>query len=175
MVSYIFAVITAAVFLVADQFTKYYISNNFTENVSYEFLPGILGITYINNTGGAWGMFRDQTWLLLSVTIVIMLVCIALLLKYGLKNKLMFWAMNLILSGGVGNLIDRVAREGHVRDFLDLRFMDYPVFNIADCAIVIGAGLLILYFVIDILKENKEKRMLKLEQTIQENSDNGKI
>lgn len=172
MLSYIFAVISAALFLVADQFTKYYISNNFAENVSYEFIPKILGITYINNTGGAWGMFRDQTWLLLSVTIVVMLVCIALLLKYGLKNKLMFWAINLILSGGVGNLIDRVARQGHVRDFLDLRFMEYPVFNIADCAIVIGAGLLILYFVIDMLNENKEKRMIKLEQ---ESSDNENI
>lgn len=120
-------------------------------------------------------MLKDQTWLLLSVTIVIMLVCIALLLKFGVKNKLMFWAITLILSGGVGNMIDRIFRGGRVIDFFDLLFMEYPVFNVADCAIVIGAGMLLLYFLIDMLKENKQKRMIKLEHTTQESSNNEKI
>lgn len=175
MVSYIFAVITAVAALALDQFTKYYISNNFVMAETKPLIPHVLGITYVYNTGGAWGMLKDQTWLLLSVTIVIMLVCIALLLKFGVKNKLMFWAITLILSGGVGNMIDRIFRGGKVIDFFDLLFMEYPVFNVADCAIVIGAGMLLLYFLIDMLKENKQKRMIKLEHTTQESSNNEKI
>lgn len=175
MVSYILAVITAVAALVLDQFTKYYISNNFVMAETKPLIPHVLGITYVYNTGGAWGMLKDQTWLLLSVTIVIMLVCIALLLKFGVKNKLMFWAITLILSGGVGNMIDRIFRGGRVIDFFDLLFMEYPVFNVADCAIVIGAGMLLLYFLIDMIKESKQKRMIKIEQTTQESSKNENI
>ena len=75
MVSYILAVITAVAALALDQFTKYYISNNFVMAETKPLIPHVLGITYVYNTGGAWGMLKDQTWLLLSVTIVIMLVC----------------------------------------------------------------------------------------------------
>ena len=175
MVSYIFAVITAVAALALDQFTKYYISNNFVMAETKPLIPHVLGITYVYNTGGAWGMLKDQTWLLLSVTIVIMLVCIALLLKFGVKNKLMFWAITLILSGGVGNMIDRIFRGGKVIDFFDLLFMEYPVFNVADCAIVIGAGMLLLYFLIDMIKESIQKRMIKIEQTTQESSKNENI
>lgn len=160
MVSYILAAITGVLFLVADQFTKVYIQNNFEMAKSYEFLPGIIDITYIHNDGGAWGMLGGYTWILLSVTIVIMLVCIALLLKYGVKDKLMFWAIILVLSGGVGNMIDRIFRSGNVIDFLHFEFFPtFPVFNVADCAIVIGAGLLMLYFFLGIINDEKKKRL----------------
>ena len=173
MVSYILAVITGILVLVADQFTKVYISNNFVMAKSYEFLPGFLDITYIHNDGGAWGMLGGYTWLLLSVTIVIMLVCIALLLKYGVKNKLMFWAIILVLCGCVGNLIDRIFRGGNVIDFLHFEFWPtFPVFNVADCAIVVGAGLLMLYFFIGLIKEEKQKRALP--QQMPQIEENGK-
>lgn len=160
MISYILAVITGVIVLAVDQFTKVFISNNFEMAKSYEFLPGIIDITYIHNDGGAWGMLGGYTWLLLSVTIVIMLVCIALLLKCGVKNKLMFWSVMLILSGGVGNMIDRIFRGGNVIDFLHFEFWPtFPVFNVADCAIVIGAGLLLVYFFKDMLDENRKKRL----------------
>ena len=88
-----------------------------------------------------------------------MLICIALLLKYGVKDKLMFWAISLVLSGGIGNMIDRIFRDGEVVDFIQLDFWkSYPIFNVADCAIVIGAGLLMLYFVKDIIKDARSKQ-----------------
>lgn len=159
MITYILASITGLLILVADQFTKIYIQNNFEMAVSYKFLPGLIDITYIHNDGGAWGMLGGYTWLLLSVTIVVMLVCIALLLKYGAKDKLMFWAIILVLSGGLGNMIDRIFREGKVIDFLHFEFWPtFPVFNVADCAIVVGAGLLVLYFFKGIIDEEKQKR-----------------
>lgn len=159
MITYILAAITGVLVLLADQFTKVYVQNHFEMARSYEFLPGLIDITYIHNDGGAWGMLGGYTWLLLSVTIVVMLVCIALLLKYGAKDKLMFWAIVLVLSGGVGNMIDRIFRGGKVIDFLHFEFWPtFPVFNIADCAIVVGAGLLMLYFFKGIIDEEKQKR-----------------
>lgn len=172
MVSYILATLTGVLFLIADQFTKYYISNNFDMAKSYDFLPGLIDITYIHNDGGAWGMLGGYTWLLLSVTIVIMLVCIALLLKYGVKDKLMFWAVMLVLSGGVGNMIDRIFRGGNVIDFLHFQFWPtFPVFNVADCAIVIGAGLLLIYFFKGIIDEEKQKRSV-IAQTLSQEKEN---
>ncbi len=159
MITYILAAITGVLVLVVDQFTKIYIQNHFEMAKSYEFLPGLIDITYIHNDGGAWGMLGGYTWLLISVTIVVMLVCMALLLKYGAKDKLMFWSIVLVLSGGVGNMIDRIFRGGNVIDFLHFEFWPtFPVFNIADCAIVIGAGLLMLYFFKGIIDEEKQKR-----------------
>lgn len=159
MITYILAAITGALVLCADQFTKVYVQNHFEMAKSYDFLPGLIDITYIHNDGGAWGMLGGYTWLLLSVTIVVMLVCIALLLKYGAKDKMMFWAIVLVLSGGVGNMIDRIFRGGKVIDFLHFEFWPtFPVFNIADCAIVVGAGLLMLYFFKGIIDEEKQKR-----------------
>lgn len=158
--SYILAIVCAVIMLAADQYTKYVVIQNMTLNESIEFLPGFMNFWYIHNEGGAWGFLEGYTWLLLSLTVVIMLVCIAMLIKVGLKNKVLFWSICLILSGGLGNMIDRVFRNGKVIDFLNFQFIDFPVFNVADCAVVIGAGLLILYFVTDMFKETKAKRDL---------------
>ncbi|MBR3909606.1 MAG: signal peptidase II [Clostridia bacterium] len=166
MITYILAAITGVLILHADQFTKLYVQSHFEMAKSYEFLPGLIDITYIHNDGGAWGMLGGYTWLLLSVTIVVMLVCIALLLKYGVKDKLMFWAIILVLSGGIGNMIDRIFRGGKVIDFLHFEFWPtFPVFNVADCAIVIGAALLMLYFFKGIIDEEKQKRAAVVEVT----------
>ncbi|MBE6810068.1 MAG: signal peptidase II [Ruminococcaceae bacterium] len=166
MITYILAAITGVLILLADQFTKLYVQSHFEMAKSYEFLPGLIDITYIHNDGGAWGMLGGYTWLLLSVTIVVMLVCIALLLKYGAKDKLMFWAIILVLSGGIGNMIDRIFRGGKVIDFLHFEFWPtFPVFNVADCAIVIGAALLMLYFFKGIIDEEKQKRAAVVEVT----------
>lgn len=158
MLSYILAAVTGLAILVADQYTKAFISNNFEMAKSYEFLPGVLDITYIHNDGAAWGMLGGYTWFLLSISIVVMLAGIALLLKWGLRDKILFWSAALILSGGVGNMIDRIFRDGNVIDFLHFEFWPtFPVFNIADCAIVIGAGLMLLSLIKSIFDEQKQK------------------
>lgn len=160
--SYILAALLSALLLAADQFTKYLITANFVLGQSKPFWPGVLEFTYIHNNGGAWGLMEGHTWLLLTVTLLIMIVCIALLIKKGLKNKLLFWAICLILSGGLGNMVDRLFRGGEVVDFLHLQFMPkFPVFNIADCAVCIGAGLLLLYFVIDIIRDARLAKQME--------------
>lgn len=159
MISYILALVAGLAVLGFDQYTKFYIAANYTLGSSDDFIPGFIDITYIHNKGGAWGMLNGYTWLLISLTVIVMLVCIALLLKYGVRNKLMFWAITLVLSGGIGNMIDRIFRGGNVIDFLHFEFMpSFPVFNVADCAIVVGASLLILYFLLGVAKDAKMKQ-----------------
>ena len=178
MITYILAAIAGILILIADQFTKYFVPNYYSaNNLSmgqdwFSFIPGILNINYIHNDGAAWGMFSGHTWLLLSITLVVMLVCIALLLKYGVEDKLMFWAMCLVLSGGLGNMIDRIFREGKVIDFLQFDFWrDFPIFNIADCAIVIGAGLLLVYFFKGIIDDEKQKRNAAIAELSKKNEN----
>lgn len=154
MITYILALAAVALVVCLDQYTKYYVSINYASLESHTLIPRIIDITYVRNTGAAWGMLKDHTWFLISVTAVVMLICLALILKYGAKNKLLFWSMILVLSGGIGNMIDRVFRGGSVIDFLQFGFWkDFPVFNLADCAIVLGACMLVLYFLLDVFKE----------------------
>ena len=173
MISYILAAVVGIAILIVDQYTKMLVAANFELGQSTEFIKGVIDFTYIHNTGGAWGMLSGYTWLLVSVTLIIMLVCIALLMRYGVKNKLIFWALVLVLAGGVGNMIDRIFRDGEVIDFLHFAFFkSFPVFNIADIAIVIGAGLLMLYFIKGMLYDAKVKKLATAKPTVNNESDN---
>lgn len=160
MISYILALVFGALVLVADQYTKFFIISNFELGQNTKFINGIIDIVYIHNRGGAWGILEGHTWWLLAFTLVIMIVCAALMFKLGAKNKLIFWSISLILFGGIGNLIDRVFRDGNVIDFLHFEFFpQFPVFNVADCAIVVGVSLLMAYFIFDTIKEFREKSL----------------
>ena len=162
MVSCILAIIVSAAVLAADQLTKLYIISNFGLGEGCGFIKGLIDIVYIHNRGAAWGMLSGKTWFLVAITAVIMAVCLYLLIKTGKKNKLLFWAICLVLSGGIGNMIDRISRSGNVVDFLHFEFWpQFPVFNIADCAIVIGAGLLILHFILETFQEIKDKKRVE--------------
>lgn len=155
MISYILAIFCAAIFLGIDQITKHLVSTTFELGESREFLNGFIDLVYIHNRGGAWGIMYGKTVVLVIITAIMLAVCTFVLIKMR-ENKLLFWAVSLILSGGIGNMIDRIFNDGNVVDFLHFEFYPtFPVFNIADCAVVIGAGLLILYYIIDMVKEKK--------------------
>lgn len=159
MILYIVALVTGLAVLGLDQLTKYLIVKNFALGEGTDFIKGIIDIHYIHNRGAAWGMLSGKTWLLVGFTVIVMAVCVLLLVKSCKGSKLMLMSMSLVISGGLGNLIDRVFRDGNVVDFLHFEFWpDFPVFNVADCAIVIGAGLLILYFILETVKEFKTKK-----------------
>ncbi len=157
--SFIIAAIVSALILIADQITKYIVTVNMTLGESRPFLKGLIDFVYIYNEGGAWGFLSGYQWILLTVTSIIIIIFITVLVKYGMQDKLLFWSVCLVLSGGLGNMIDRIFRGGKVVDFLHFEFMpDFPVFNVADCAVVIGTGLLIVYFIVGSIKENRIKK-----------------
>ncbi len=158
MVAYLLPIITSVIFLILDQLSKAYFVANFTLGQSAEFIPYVLNFVYIHNTGSAWGMFSGKTVFLIIVTVIALIACVVYLFYLKKSNLIMTWSILLIVSGGIGNLIDRIFRSGRVVDFLHFEFWpDFPVFNIADCAVVIGGSLLILAFIIDFIKESKCK------------------
>ena len=159
MLSYILALLCGLVVLGVDQLTKYFIISNYALGESSDFINGFINIIYINNKGGAWGILDGHTWTLLAVTAILMIVCFTLLLKLGKRNKFVFWSISFILFGGLGNMIDRVFRDGNVIDFLHFEFLpEFPIFNVADCAVVLGAGMLLVYFIYDSIMESKQKK-----------------
>ena len=158
MLSYILALALGALLLCGDIITKQYIVANFTLNEERDFLGKFLNLHYIHNKGGAWGFLDGNTWILVAVSIVLMLVCVAMLLKKGFNNKILFWSVSFILFGGLGNMIDRIFRGGNVVDFLQFGFIDFPIFNVADCGVVIGATLLLVYFAVETVKDVKAQK-----------------
>lgn len=156
--TYALAIISALILLFADQFSKYYISTNFYLGQSKPIIDGIVNFTYIHNNGAAFGILPEMQWLLLSLTSIIIVLCVGMLIKKAFNSRLMFWALTLIITGGLGNLIDRIFRHGNVVDFIELKFVRFAIFNIADCCVVVGSALIVLYFIIDTIKDySKEK------------------
>ncbi len=124
---------------------------------------GVLHLTYVENKGAAFGMLADHRWVFMSISSVA-IIAIAIYLYSG-KNtsKLYTSSLMLIVSGGIGNMIDRIAL-GYVVDFIDFALIDFAVFNIADSLVCIGAGLLILSLVLDIINEAKLEKAKKAQK-----------
>ena len=138
--------------------------HNFALGEGCDFIKGIIDIQYIHNRGAAWGILSGKTWILLIFTVTVMALCLVLLLKTFKGSRIMLFAMTLVISGGIGNLYDRIFRDGNVVDFLHFEFWpDFPIFNVADCAICVGAGLLILYLLQETVKDYKNKKETKPE------------
>ena len=138
--------IIAALVVALDQISKLWIKSHFNPN---EMVPivGCLSLTNVRNTGSAFGLFANQTFLLTLVAIV-GLVAILLVYRYLSRISLLSsFALGLIFGGAVGNLIDRV-RFGYVTDFIDVRLwrnVHWPSFNVADSAITVGAIVLAVF------------------------------
>lgn len=130
--------------LAIDQLSKIYIANNFAIGQSIPVINRVFHITYHINDGAAFSLFRGMTTFLTIATIVIIVGLLAYVFIKKPKNNLALMSFTLIISGAAGNLIDRLLR-GAVVDFLDFALINFPVFNIADCFVVIGGVLLFVY------------------------------
>jgi signal peptidase II len=133
--------------LVADQLSKIWVIQNFTLGESIQLLP-VFNFTYARNYGAAFSFLGDaggwQRWLFTAIAIVVTCVLSVWLSRLQRTQLKLSLALVLIIAGAIGNLIDR-SLYGYVVDFLHVYYQQwhYPIFNIADCAITIGAGLLI--------------------------------
>jgi len=141
----IFAALAAAL-LVVDQWLKHWITANLPLGESMPFLPGLVELHTVHNYGAAWSSFSGQRWLLLGVTGCIVLAILFVLVRRIVRHPLGLAAGFLILSGGVGNIIDRL-RLGYVVDMFHFEFWpSYPVFNVADICVVCGCALGAIYY-----------------------------
>ena len=136
----------AAALLGLDQWVKHYVTVNIPLGEAQEFLPGLVELRTVHNYGAAWSSFSGMRWLLVIVTGCIVLAVLALLVRRMVRHPLGVCACCLIVSGGLGNILDRV-RLGYVVDMLHLEFWpSYPVFNVADICVVCGAVLAAVYY-----------------------------
>ncbi len=125
--------------LIADQLSKWVVIQNMAVGDSFPFIEGVLHLTYVQNRGAAFGILQGYSWIFLICALIVVFA----LIYYNLRNKILTGdqiIMGLIVGGATGNLIDRW-QYNYVIDFFDLRW--WPVFNIADMAIVCAGILLI--------------------------------
>ena len=135
-------VFSAAILIVIlDQLTKFLIKSNFKLNQSIPIIKNVFHLTYVTNTGSAFGFFKSYNIFFGLFSVIVIIVIFYYLKKIKENEKLMQFSIGLLLGGTIGNLTDRIA-YGSVVDFLDFRI--WPVFNIADSAVTISIILLII-------------------------------
>ena len=143
--------------IAADQLTKICAAANLKEISTLPIIENIFHFTYVENRGAAFGMLADHRW----VFMILSVVGIAAIFIYLTVTKPKSWWMRLalcfIVGGGVGNMIDRIAR-GYVIDFIDCRFIDFYVFNVADSFVCVGCAMFIIAVIIDEVRERKLKK-----------------
>ena len=128
----------------ADQFAKFLTVANIALYEDVPFIPGLLQLTYVQNTGAAFSSFEGQQWLFALIFVIFTV----LIIQEYRKNTMGFtafewWCIAAVYGGGLGNMIDRV-RLGYVVDMIETTFIEFPVFNVADCFITCGCILLMV-------------------------------
>ncbi|MBQ9861771.1 MAG: signal peptidase II [Clostridia bacterium] len=137
--------ITAAL-VSLDQLTKWLAVLSLKNAETITLIPKVLGLTYVENAGAAFGILQGQRWFFLILTGVVMAAILWLLLFGKFRKYLLFnISATLIVAGGIGNFIDRLI-HGYVVDFIEVLFFEFPVFNVADCFVVVGSVLLLVFF-----------------------------
>ena len=134
--------------VLADQVTKYLTVAHIPLYADVPFIPGLLQLTYVRNTGAAFSSFEGQQWLF---ALVFAVFTGGILYEYFKKpmpfTKLERWCIAAIYAGGLGNMIDRL-RLGYVVDMIETTFIEFPVFNVADCFITCGCILLMAHLIL---------------------------
>ncbi len=156
---YIFMAIMAVLILVLDQVTKFLTVANIDLFQSIEVIPGIVGLTYVQNDGAAFSMLEGQHWLFA----IVFAVFAAFIIWEFPKKRLPFstferFCIVAVFAGGLGNMIDRL-RLGYVIDMIETRFMEFPIFNVADIFVTCGCIALmvhIIFFNKEFWKDEKE-------------------
>ena len=144
---FLYMALFAASIVAVDQITKFLTVAHIGLYQHVEMLPGVLGLTYVQNTGAAFSSFEGMQWLFA----VIFLIFTGLILWEYFKKPQPFtrlerWCIAAIYGGGLGNMIDRL-RYGYVVDMIKTEFMEFPVFNVADCFITCGCIMLLVHLV----------------------------
>ena len=145
MITTIVALVAVVLLTAADQITKLLVMSHFTKGQSIHVINGLLDFTYVQNKGAAFGMLAGQRWIFMVITALIMAAVVYGWVKGMFDHLTGKIAAVLILSGGIGNMIDRV-RLGYVVDFIDISpLFSFAVFNVADCCVTVGAVLLMVF------------------------------
>ena len=163
MLNYLWLIIAAALVGV-DQLIKFWAENTLQQVGSIPVIENVFHLTYVQNFGAAFSSMQNQRLLLVGLTSVMLVVILVLLVMRKIRSPWLVASFSLILAGGLGNLIDRIFRQGgYVVDLFDFCLIHFPVFNIADICVCCGTGLLILYL---LFIERRERRRFAISQEV---------
>lgn len=166
--SAIFCFVFCALLILTDQGIKLIVIE-FLKPVEYiDFIDGFLRFRYVENTGAVFGSFATHTVFLTIFSIILLGVVIFYLYSNKNKSKFINICLLLMISGGIGNVIDRI-RLHYVVDYIEPVFVNFAVFNFADCLITVGAFALIFYLILDLIKDFKKTKQSEIDTEI----DNG--
>lgn len=140
----------ALVLVVIDQLVKHWVVASVALNTAHPLLPHVLALTNLRNNGAAWSILEGQQWFFSLVTVVALAVILYLFYRWRHNPRLLL-PLSFVLAGAVGNFIDRI-QQGYVVDMFETLFVNFPVFNVADCCLTIG----VVWLVIIIIREEEE-------------------
>lgn len=156
---YLLMILAVIGIVTADQLSKLWVVNNIPLYTQIPGLKGIFNLTYVQNTGAAFSSFQGMQWLFALIFAVFTLGVIWCFIKKSLPfSTLEKWCIAAVWAGGLGNMLDRL-RLGYVVDMINLEFMTFPVFNVADCFITCGCILLmvsLIFFNREFWKDEKK-------------------
>ena len=146
--------------LALDQFTKYWVARTLGNGGEIVVIKGFFSLGYTENPGIAFGMLSEANvkWLLVAISVAAIFIVVYYMMRVPASERLLLWALALLASGIAGNLVDRI-RMGRVIDFLEFYYRDwhFPVFNVADTAITIGASLMAIELLFSKSTEEKDQ------------------
>ncbi|MGN0527065.1 MAG: signal peptidase II [Acutalibacteraceae bacterium] len=139
-----------------DQLVKYLVVEYLKPIEYVDVIENVLRFRYVENSGAVFGSFSAYTTFLTVFSVILLVVTIYFLATNKIKSKLVNACLLLMISGGIGNVIDRI-RLKYVVDFIEPLFVNFAVFNFADCLITVGAFTMVIYLIVDIIKDDKNK------------------
>lgn len=146
-----------AIGILLDQLTKWLAVKFLMPIDTLPIIKNIIHLTYVENTGAAFGMLKDHRWVFLIISTLAIIAFLAYLYLGHADNMLYAVSLSMVISGGIGNMIDRLAL-GYVVDFIDFRLINFAVFNGADSFVCVGAVLLILALILEMIEESKAEK-----------------
>ena len=148
--------------IAVDQGSKALIAASLAQAGSYPLLENILHFTYVENRGAAFGMLKDHRWVFMVFSVVGIAAMVIWLIKARPQSRWERIAVAFIVGGGIANMIDRVRLE-YVIDFIDCRFINFYVFNVADSFVCVGCGMFMVYVVWEEIREARKKKAASVE------------
>ncbi len=145
-----------ALIVAFDQITKYLATVYLKGNLPVTFIPKVVQFNYAENTGMAFSMLSGARWVFIVLTAVVCAVGLWYLFSGRCKSLWAYWSIGVVVSGGIGNLIDRIFHN-YVVDFIEPVFVNFAIFNIADSAVTLGSISLAAYLLADAFLKKGEK------------------
>ena len=141
-----------------DQLIKFLVVNQLQPIGEKMLIPGFIQLHYVENDGAMMGLMQGKTTFMIIAAAAVLIILFALIFSKKIKFGFLYICLVMVVSGGIGNIIDRIFR-GFVVDYIEVLFVDFYVFNFADCLVTVSAFLIIGYEIYDLFKDSKRKKV----------------